>query len=84
MTPIPFLDILYTLTSLALIFGCLSLLLKGDMKPFLRLAGYGAIVCALELIILGWLIYSWPFGKLIERYVTHGFMLVPYLIKEYF
>ncbi len=84
MNSIPFLDILYTLTALALIFGCLSLLFKGEFKPFLRLAGYGIAVCAVELILIGWLLYHWPFGKLIERYITHGFMLLPYLIKEYF
>jgi len=84
LKPIPFLDILYTLTYIALTFGCLSLLFKGEIKPFLRLAGYGAVVLALELLIIAWLIYSWPFGKIIERYITHGLMLIPYLIKEYF
>ncbi len=81
---IPFLDTLYTLTYLALFFGCMSLLVKGEFKPLLRLAGYGLVVLALEVVTIGWLLNHWPFGKLIERYVTHALMLIPYLIKEYF
>ena len=84
MNEIPFLDILYTLTYLALIAGCVSLLMKGEFKPFIRLAGYGLGVLAVEIIVVGWMLNHWSFGKLIERYVTHGFLLIPYLIKEYF
>lgn len=84
MKPIPFLDILYTLTYIALFFGCLSLLFKGEFKPFLRLAGYGLGVLALQILVIGWLLYRWPLGKLFERYVTHALLLIPYLIKEYF
>lgn len=84
MRPIPFLDILYTLTALALIFGCASLLFKGEFKPFARLAGYGVGILLLELLVIGLLIYHWSFSALMKRYVFEGFMLIPYLIKEYF
>jgi hypothetical protein len=83
-TSIPFLDILYTLTALALFFGSLSELVKGNFKFFLKLFGAGIVILALELIVIGWLIYHWSFAALLKRYVTEGIMLIPYLIREYF
>jgi len=83
-TSIPILDILYTVTCLAAAVGALLELIRRHPMTALKVLIVGVVAAALELVIIGYVIYHWPFDKLIFRYVKHGTDLLPYLIHEYF
>jgi len=84
MTSIPFLDILYVVTCLATIFGTITELFRKRPKDAGKVLIVGVLAAALEVVIIGFIIYHWPWDKLILRYITHGNDLIPYLIHEYF